>query len=82
MVAPVRLSVHMFLQLAQSRSIVVVGCKAKYSKKCHETQNQPNILIKGSIADSCVCMYVELAVDHAFNVQIMLTQTVAHIGDV
>ena len=46
-----------------TRLIGTLTFKAKYSKKSqiqytksHETQNQPNILIKGSITNQCVCL--------------------------
>ena len=44
------------------------------SKKSHETQNQPNRLLQGSITNPCVCLqsvvrrvYLALAVDHALH---------------
>ncbi len=45
-----------FPPAAERVDISTLAFKAKYNKKSHETQNQTNILIKGSITDQCVCL--------------------------
>ncbi len=41
----------MAFQLGQSQSILVLGYTAKYGKTSYETQNQPNMPLKGSITN-------------------------------
>ena len=75
--------VFIVFQMVQNQSIVVLGCKAKYSKKSHETQNHPSILLKERITNPCVCLlsavvqrvYLTLAVDQAFNLMTFVLGT-------